>query len=66
MVRGFLSGLFLLAIARTDVHPTLLAGFAVGRRDLVIDGGDAGSAEGVHVTQRALVMPLSLWDFLLS
>ena len=37
----------------------LLAGFAVGRSDLVINGGDAGSAEGVHITQRALVMALS-------
>ena len=58
--------LLLLAIAGTDVHPPLLAGFAVGGSDLVIDRGDAGSAEGVHVTQRALVMALSFWDLLLS
>ena len=58
--------LLLLAIAGTDVHPPLLAGFAVGGSDLVIDRGDAGSAEGIHVNQMALVMPLSLGDLLLS
>ena len=58
--------LLLIAIAHADVHPPLLSGFAVGRSDLVIDRGAAGSAEGVPVTLGALVMALSLGDLLLS
>ena len=41
--------LLFLAIAGTDVHPSLLAGFTIGRRHFVIDGGDTGSPERVVV-----------------
>ena len=39
--------LLFLAIAGTDVHPPLLAGFAVGGSNLVIDGRDAGGPQRV-------------------
>ena len=58
--------LLLLAIAGTDVHPPLLAGFAVGGSNLVIDGRDAGGPQRVDVAQWALVMAFSLGDLLLS
>ena len=58
--------LLLLAIAGTDVHPPLLAGFAVGGSNLVIDGRDAGGPQRVDVAQWALVIAFSLGDLLLS
>ena len=57
---------FLLAVASADIHPARLAGFAVRGCHLVINGRDASSAEGVHVSQRTLVMTWSLGYLLLS
>jgi len=54
------------AIAGTNVHPSLLAGFTVGWGNLVIDGGDARRSKGVQVTQRALVMAVCFRDLFLS
>ena len=57
---------FLLAVASADIHPARLAGFAIRRCYLVINGGDASGAEGVYVTQWTLLMTWSLRDLLLS
>ena len=57
---------FLLAVASTNIHPPLFACLAVSGRHLVVDGRNTSRAQGVDVTQRALVMARSFGDLLLS
>ena len=56
----------LLAVASTDIHPSRLAGFAVGRSDLVIDRRNAGRPQSVHIAKRALIMSFGLGNLFLS
>ena len=56
----------LLAVPGADVHPAGFAGFPIGWCNLVVNRRNTSSAEGVHVTQRALIMANCLGNLLLS
>ena len=56
----------LFAIPSADIHPAGFASFSIGWSNLVVNRGHTSCAEGVHITQWALIMTRGLGNFLLS